>query len=449
MSQPREEKRDGLRSTIAAMRACMAALVPLLISTISCADASAPPGPPYLAIVTNLYALDGATMPSRVTYKVRELSGSISIDREFRVAPTDTVLFSVPPASYSITIEGLPSRCIVNNGPARGIAVSEADNTGIVRYSIQCRGLLNVAAIVDGYDVDQSFVYRMRDSAGNDFTGLVAANDTATLNDATDGPFEVQLGGVAPNCTIISDGGAIQRVRVTPTGGATLMFRVQCSELSRRPQLLSLVSSYVGGASVFTFRVWDPDGDLDGYTWDITDCQGNSVLPDKRERMRRGLRGGRGQLVDTLQVVGAYELGMAPADLVGRCTEIRVFDFRTNTSIIATHRIGSATGFSPVVRFFNATLAGTSQVTSLLLGSDPENDIVGHFVLVRLRDGVLGAADGKPDLGSMDAAGYMGLDVPPIPTTGRIRWDDVLSVIVYVIDSKGNAVRVEDADIFR
>jgi hypothetical protein len=438
--------RASLRSTIAAARTCAAALVPFLSG---CSEPSAPPGPPYIAIVSNLYALDGATKPARLTYRVRELSGVAGVDRRLSAAPEDTIILPVPPASYAITIEGLPSRCVVSNGPARGIAVSEADNTGLIRYNIQCRGLLNVAAIVDGYDRDQSFVFRMRDSLGNDHTGLVAANDTATLNDAPAGRFEVQLGGVAPNCVITSDGGAIQHVEVSPTGGATLMFRIQCSELARRPQLLSLVSDYVGGASVFTFRVWDPDGDLDGYTWDITDCRGNSVLPEQRERTRRGLRGGRGQLVDTLQVVGAYELGLAPAELEGRCTEVRVFDMRSNMSIIATHRIGSTTGFTPVVRFFNATLQGTAQVTSLLLGSDPENDIIGHFVLVRLRDGVLGVADGKPDLGSMDAAGYEGLDVAPIPTTGRIRWDDVLSVIVYVIDSKGNAVRIEDADIFK
>ena len=438
--------RASHRSTIAAARCCVAAVV---LCVTGCTDSSGPPGPPYLAIVTDLYALDGATAPVRITYHVREISGTLGTDRRIRVAPSDTVIVPVQPASYAITVEGLPTRCVVNNGPARGISLSESDNTGIVRYAIQCRGLLNVAAIVDGYDVDPSFVYRMRDSSGIDYTGIIAANDTVTLNDASDGRYEVQLGGLAPNCTIVSDGGAIQRVTVTPTGGATLSFRIHCSELARRPQLLSLVGSYVGGTSVFTFRVWDPDGDLDGYNWDITDCAGSSVLPDKRERIRRGLRSGRGLGADTLEVVGAYELGLPAESLVGRCTEIRVFDARGNSSIIVTHRIGSATGYAPAVRFFNATLVGTTQVTSLLLAGDPENDIVGHFVLVRLRDGVLGIPDGRPDLGSLDAAGFLGLDVVPIPTTGRINWDDVLGVIVYVIDAKGNAVRIEDADIFK
>ena len=45
--------------------------------------------------------------------------------------------------------------------------------------------------------------------------------------------------------------------------------------------------------------------------------------------------------------------------------------------------------------------------------------------------------------------GYVGLDVPLIPTTGRIKWDDVYSVIVYVIDSKGNVTRVQDDELLR
>lgn len=433
-------------STIAAARSCAAALVLFLLS---CRDAAAPPGPPYLAIVADLYALEGATTPSRLTYRVRGAGEPTLVDRRISVAPTDTVILSVPPATYSVEVEGLPTRCIVQHGAVRGIALSDADNTGLVRYSIQCRGLLNVAVITDGYDVDPGYVYRVRDSRGTELTGLVAANDTVTINEASSGDFEVQIGGIAPNCVVLSDGGSFQWVTVTETGGATASFRLRCSELAHRPQLLSLVSSYTLGASVFTFTVWDPDGDLDGYTWDITDCRGTSVLPDRRERVRRSIASGRGQLTDTLVVVGAYEVGVAAADLVGKCTEIRAFDLRSNSSVILSHRIGSAVGHPPAVRFFNARLEGTAQVVTQLFASDPENDIVGHFVLVRLRDGVLSAPDGVPDLGSMDPAGYLGLDVPAIPTNGRIRWDDVLAVIVYVIDAQGNAVRVIDADIFR
>jgi hypothetical protein len=195
--------------------------------------------------------------------------------------------------------------------------------------------------------------------------------------------------------------------------------------------------------------VYDPDHDVDGYYLDLTDCEGNSILPQQRERVRRGLRGGRGVSFDTLTVVGAFEFGFTPEEMRGKCTELRVFDNATNQSRVMVHKIGFGGGSPPFVRFFNAHLVDQNFVESTIEASDPDDDIIGHFVLVRLRDGVLGLPDGVPDLGSMDAAGYLGLAVPLIPTTGRIKWDDVYAVIVYVIDSKGNVTRVEDDDMLR
>jgi hypothetical protein len=435
---------------IAVARFCAAAVMPVLAA---CTDSTEPPGPPYLAIVTNLYALGGASAPTEIVYDVRDFRELAGYKKRFRVSPADTVILSLPPAGYQVSVEGLPSRCTVSNGPARSIVLTDEDNTGIIRYSIQCLGVVSVGVVADGPMLDSGFVYRFRHADGTEYTGLVGANDTATVDDAGPGEYEVQLGGVAANCVIVSTGGAIQRVTATSHGGAMVNFRVTCSDLAHRPQLLSLAGGYDGGASIFTFRVWDPDHDIDGYVWDLTDCQGTSILPDKRERTRRNLLSGRAQASDTVVIVGAYEVGLPASTVAGRCTEIRVFDEHGNSSVVLQHRIGGTPGiprgFAPTVRFFNATLQGTSSVTSLLAASDPENDIVGHFVLVRLRDGVLGQSDGFPDLGSMDPAGYLTLDVPAIPTTGRIRWDDVLAVIAYVVDAKGNAIRVEDADIFR
>ena len=67
----------------------------------------------------------------------------------------------------------------------------------------------------------------------------------------------------------------------------------------------------------------DPDGDVERYFWDITDCQGKSVLPGGG-RTRRGLFGDRISGEDTATVFGAIELGLPDADLQGRCTSIRV-----------------------------------------------------------------------------------------------------------------------------
>src|SRR5882672_6804118 len=76
--------------------------------------------------------------------------------------------------------EGLPSRCVVSNGLERGIILSDETNTGIVRYSIQCRGAVSVAVVADGAELDPSYVYLVRDSSGTEKTGIIAANDTVS-----------------------------------------------------------------------------------------------------------------------------------------------------------------------------------------------------------------------------------------------------------------------------
>lgn len=440
----------SVRSAIAAARICAAALVPCVIS--GCRDGTAPPGPPYLAVVTRLTTWPGASAPDRVRYRIRQSTADVvAFDQQFTIAPNDTIIVPLEAGTYIVEANDLPARCVIPRGTSQqGITLTDADNTGIIRYQIECRGLLSLAVIADGWNTDREFVFRVRDRAsGRERTGLIAGNDTVTVEDIRSGEVDVDIGGVADNCVITSDGGSRQRLNIDSTGGATAAFRVQCADVARQPRIAGLTSGYTQGASIFQFRVFDPDGDLRGYYWDITDCDGNSVLPDKRERVRLDLRGGRGATRDTLTIIGAFELGLENAAFAGRCTEIRVFDAEANVSAIATHRIGTASGAAPVVRFFNATLQGRAFVSSILEASDPDNDIVGHFVLVRLRDGVLAAPDGVPDLGAMNAVGYLGIDVPNIPTTGRVQWDDVYAVIVYLIDARGNVIRVEDDDIFR
>ncbi len=439
----------SVRSTIAAAQLCAAALVPWAIT--ACSDSTAPPGPPYLAVVTRLTTWPGASAPPSFTYRIREsTAGDVTFDELRTVSPNDTIILPLKPGTYIVEANDLPARCVIpRGGNLQGITLTEADNTGIIRYQIECRGLLSLSVISDGYNVDKNFVFRVRSKRTNlERTGLIAGNDSLTIEDIGSGELEVEIGGVSPNCVITSDGGSRQRVKADSTGGAAVSFRVQCADVQHQPSITAFTSGYTQGASIFQFHVVDPDADLVGYYWDITDCEGNSVLPDKRERVRLNLRTGRGLTNDTLTIVGAFELGLPNTELAGRCTELRVFDAAGNVSAIATHKIGTATGFAPVARFFNATLQGQAYISSILEANDPDGDIVGHFVLVRLRDGVLAPADGIPDLGSMSPLGYLGTEVPSIPTTGRIKWDDVYGVIVYLIDAKGNVLRVEDENMF-
>jgi hypothetical protein len=418
-----------------------------------CSEPTAPEKPPYLAIVASLTTWPGASAPSVLRYRIRRSDPDST--RPFRTvaaSPRDTIILPVAPGVYIVEADSLPSRCVMpRSGPVQSITLSEQDNTGLVRYSIECRTQLAITVVSDGPDADQSFVYRVRGSTGVERVGLLPANDTLSVDDLPAGEYTIDIGGVSPACAVTSDGGARQRTHVAATGGAAVAFRVMCADPAHRPQISGLVSGYDRGATAFSFRVFDPDGDIDRYIWDLTDCEGNSVLPDKRERIRGSLRTGRGNVGrDTLTIVGAWELGLPADSVIGRCTEIRVLDAQSNVSAIVIDRIRPrSTTSAPTARFFNSVLLGQAAIGTTLAVSDPENDIVGHFVLVRLRDGVLGPRDGLPDLGSMDAVGYLGTDVVNIPTTGRIAYDDVLSVIVCLIDARGNVLRLEDDDTFR
>ena len=124
-------------------------------------------------------------------------------------------------------------KCIV---PVSGdkIAVCGGDGT-IALFHVDgnfCQSLLKTQLFgsVNGLSVsrdgiqllaatDKGFIYRVRGENGSEWTGVVPANDTIVLNDVTSGPLEIQLGGVAPNCQAINDGGTRLSVDLDPIGG--------------------------------------------------------------------------------------------------------------------------------------------------------------------------------------------------------------------------------------
>jgi hypothetical protein len=414
----------------------------------ACNEPTSPPSPPYLAIVTHLTALPGVTPPARIAYHVEELSGTLNINRFVEASPSDTVILPVPPATYVITAQNVPPTCFIREGPQRAIVLTSQDNTGIIRYLIQCRGALTVITETDGHDPDDGFIYQLRSEGGYERLGAALANDTVVFNALPPGDYTIRLAGVAPNCVVTNDGGRRLSFTLDAAGGTILNFRIQCARESERPRILWFASSYTLGSSAFAFRVTDPTRDIDGYTWDLTDCNGHSILPDKRERIRRGLMNGRTRFLDTMTVIGGYDIGLPSSEMQGRCTEIRVFDFESNNSDVIEHKIGSSGGTAPFATGFNAQLVGTEFVRTALTVGDPDGDFLGIFLAVRLRDGTLGPPDGNPDVGIMDPAGYLTPTAPIIPTTGRIQWDDVYAVIVWLVDARGNASRLEDSDVF-
>ncbi|HEU4994784.1 MAG TPA: hypothetical protein VFT29_08190, partial [Gemmatimonadaceae bacterium] len=418
----------------------------------------APAKPPYLAILSKFTTAPGVVIDGKLRYTVKELSGTLGIDRTLTSNPGDTLILSLPPATYVVELHDIPATCSVRDGPARLIVLLDSDNTGTLRFNVSCVSSLRIEVLMDGNELDTELVYHLQ-GPGTDKLGLVklagpdsihARGDTIVLTDLAKGDYQISLAHISENCGLFGDDvSRVRTVSVSETGGADVSFRVRCSEMALRPHLHSLASTYHDNTSGFVFSVFDPDRDVRSYRWDLTDCQGKSVLPEGRGRIRRGLDGGRTLRADSMVIVGAFEVGIADGDLVGRCTAIVVEDIRGNISDMIEQPIAASRGGTlPDATLFNARLIGTSAISTQLQAFDLDGDFAGSFAAVRVRDGILSASDGNPDIGILSPVGFLDTTVPNLPLGTLLKWDDVFSIIVYLIDSKGNFRRLEDADLF-
>lgn len=420
--------------------------------SVACERATGPVVVSYLAVVAQIDAREGVTPGTRFTYRVTELSGTLGIDTVIAVAPTDTVILRMPGATYRVSLEGLRPTCVSRYGPTQFVVVVEGGHTSLARYFISCQPPLEVRTLTDGANIDPEFIYRLRATGGDERVGLIGANDTLLLDGLASGEYTISLHHVAGHCVVTSDGGPARSVHVDSAGGTQIDLRVTCSDEAQRPRLLAFAASYHDGVSAFVFRAADVGRDIERYHWDLTDCQGISLVGGAR--LRRGLSAGRTRNLDTIIVVGAHEVGLPDGDLQGRaCTALRVVDENGNTTPIVQVPIGTGGagtgGSAPRAVTFNARLVDTLAVRTQLAATDAEGDFAGTFAMARLRDGVLSAPNGEPDLGIFSAAGYLDTQIPDLPLGSRIHYGDVYAVIVYLIDAAGNFARIEDADVFR
>jgi hypothetical protein len=400
----------------------------------------------YLAIVSLVSASPGVSVGTAYTYRVSELSGTLGVDTVIRASPSDTIVLAVPPATYEVRLSDFPRYCAVRRGVDQQAIVFDPPSTTIARYHVECAPSLSVMVETDGSPRDDAYVLEVKGAGVAPRTYLLTALDTALVDGLPAGPYDVRLRHVAENCVIVSDGGGLRRVEVPAAGGASVRFLVSCSDPAHRPELLAFEATYLDAVSAFYARVTDPDRDVERYVWDITDCAGTSVLPDGA-RTRRGLTQGRTRLRDTIEIVAAFETGLTDDEARGRCTALRVIDNLGNTTPVREVPI-RAPGGAPVIRTFNARLRGVDAVVTTLDAEDADGDLVGTFAAARLRDGVLGPADGNPDIGAYNAAGYLGTVIPELPFSSRIQYGDVYSIIVYVIDRRGSFRRAEDSNLF-
>ncbi len=420
-----------------------------LTAALGCERPTGPEPVSWLAIVALVDTPAGVSAGARYGYRVREVSGTLGIDTTLHVLPSDTVFLRLPVATYGVELTGLPAWCDSRYGSDQFVVVFDPPSTALARYYITCRAPLTVQLATEGpVAADHEMVFRLSGGTGFEDVGIVHPNDTLRFDRLGPGEYEFALSVLSPDCVVTSNGATHPRVTVPEGGGAVLDVRVACSDPARRPRFLQAAATFRDGVSAFVLRVADPDRDVERYVWDLTDCRGTSVVPGGA-RIRRGLSSGRTHDLDTLTVIGVYETGMSTGDVAGRCTALRVADQLGNTTPVVELPIRNEPGLAPSATTFNAYTVGTAAIHTDLVVEDGDADFLGVFATARTRDGVLFPADGNPDIGIYNAAGYLESAIPDLPLGSRIQYGDVYAVIVYLIDAAGHVTRVEDGDVFR
>jgi len=413
-----------------------------------CSDSTGPVEvPPFLAIVSKIDAVPQVDPGAAYTYHVKELSGTIPIDTTITVPPRDTVIMHVPTATYLVTLAGLPTYCSTKDGPTQGILVPPNSNTSIVRYFITCRPSLTIITATDGMQADSQTIFGVSWNGGQR-TGILGPNDTLPIQGIPSGPVLVELESLKPNCQVTTSGGRFRNVTVDSTGGSVVDFRIVCSDPDRQPKILSAVSTYHEGVGGLLLKATDPEGDLERYAWDVTDCRRQSVLPSGI-RTRRGLSNGVAAGPDTITVMTTFEVGLPDDSVAGKCAAVYVGDEENNISTILEQPLVNPPGNPPSVVSFNARFNTTQIIETQLEATDPDGDFLGVFVAYTLRDGTIGSPDGAPDFAVRNATGFLGQTVPALGIgNAPLLYENFYSEIIYLFDAAGHFTKVEDPDLF-
>ncbi|HKV73514.1 MAG TPA: hypothetical protein VJN95_03280 [Gemmatimonadales bacterium] len=423
----------------------------VLLALTACSDTSGPraTNPPYIAIITKVTAGPANQVGQAYRYRIRELSGTINIDTTLTVAPRDTVILPVKPATYVISLEGVPAQCRIREGADQAVQVAEGINTAIVRYLVSCQPQLMLTTATDGFRSDSFFVWHIQAADGVEQTGLIHGNDTVEINGLPHGKATVDLAQLSDGCEVTSDGGDHPTVTLDAEGGASHEFRVICSDPVLRPRLLDVTATYHDRTAGILFHLFDPNGDPDRYFFNLTDCQRNGLLPTG-VRFRRGLDAGSTAGRDTVSAFATFEVGIPDDSLAGKCALVYVADYDGNLSTLVETPLAHPRGRPPAVSRLDARFNGTQALLVQVNAGDPDNDLLGVFGAAILRDGTIGAPDNHSDIGAYNGIGYPGLALPSLSLGGsNLSYENFLGVIVYVFDQAGNFTRVEDDDLFQ
>lgn len=419
-----------------------------MMALAACGEAAAPepPKPPYLAIVSFFDTPPTAQENEAFGYRVEDLVVPGRVDTTIMASPVDTIILPLEASTYRVTLLGLPPRCEARTGTVQQVLLLEQYNTGIARYQVSCLPSLAFAVYSYGTNADLAFTWHL--TGPTPISGVANQNDSILLSPLLPGRYTLSLAHIAANCVVISDGGLDQEFEVESTGGGPFRaFNVSCVDESIQPRIVSLRGSYHDDAIAFVIKAVDPDRDIRRFWWDVTDCAGASVRPGGGTE-RSNLASER-TAVDTAVILHAFELGLAEAELQGRCVAARVMDERGNTSVVVETPLGES-GMRPDAFLANSYLVGQSLIRTEIRANDAEGDLVGAFLSGRVRDGILRPADGRDDFLLRNVEGYLGVVVPDFPVGPPYPGpEDVNAMVIYVLDAAGNFSRYVDTDTFQ
>lgn len=154
------------------------------------------------------------------------------------------------PGTYTVTLNGLISRCSVGN-PSQQVVVTDtmAMTISPVSFQVTCRdpnrGEIAVAVNTTGADLDDAYIIDVLGEAAD--ANLPVSERTYSRTESLDralgnmsfvnlhsGTYDVTVSGIAPNCTL--EGAATRTVTVTRLGSSAVGFVVRCVGTAPAPQ---------------------------------------------------------------------------------------------------------------------------------------------------------------------------------------------------------------------
>jgi len=170
------------------------------------------------------------------------------------VAVNDTIFFNnVTPGARELELTGVASNCMVSGSNPRMVDVT-AGSTASTTFNVECTqttGALEAIVSTTGVDLDPDGYTLVLDGGAS--SQPVGINGMVTFDDLAPGMRQVELTGVAANCTV--SGSNPRMVDVTAGSTASTTFNVECTDVIRDQIVFS--SSRDGNLEIY---VMNPDG---------------------------------------------------------------------------------------------------------------------------------------------------------------------------------------------